>query len=329
MKTLLKVYSLLLLLSVTGIKVFAGDGDMVEKKKTYSKSYTVSSSDKVSFNNQFGELKINTWDKNEVKVDVTITARANSDDRAQDILDQIEIKDWKSGNGVYFETKMDENRKNRGGGEKRNEGFSIDYVVNMPARNPLSASNSFGGLIISDYAGEADIESKFGSLTAGDLSNVKNVDVEFGKAVIESINNGKLTVKFSQAVVKKMSGSVKAEFEHSGDIKLGIDNNIKGLTVKNSFSTLYLDVSKSLSANFDISTNFGEFDNRSDFNIKKEAEDDDDHGPVFDHKYTGKSGSGNVAMKIRSEFGQVVVGHNLPMNLEEDKKEKKKRTQSI
>jgi hypothetical protein len=184
----------------------------LRRKKTYSKSYTVSSSDKVSFNNQFGELKINTWDKNEVKVDVTITAKANTDERAQDILNQIEIKDWKSGNGVYFETKMDENRKNRGGGDKyRNEGFSIDYVVNMPARNPLSASNSFGGLIISDYSGEADIESKFGSLTAGNLSNVKNVDVEFGRAIIESINNGKLTVKFSQALVKKMSGSVKAE----------------------------------------------------------------------------------------------------------------------
>jgi hypothetical protein len=328
MKTILKVYSLLLLLSVTGTKVFAGDEPQVEKKKTYTKSYPVSSSDKISFNNQFGELRINTWDKNEVKVDVTITAKANSDERAQAILDQIEIKDWKSGNGVYFETKMDENRKNRSGGDKRNEGFSINYVVNMPARNPLSASNSFGDLIISDFGGEADIESKFGSLTAGNLSNVKSVDVEFGRGIIESLNNGKLTVKFSQALVKKMSGSVKAEFEHSGDIKLGIDNNIKGLTIKNSFSTLYLDVSKSLSASFDISTNFGDFDNRSDFNIKKEGEDEDQHGPVFDHKYSGKSGSGNVAMKIRSEFGQIVVGHNLPMNLE-DKKEEKKRTRSI
>ena len=43
----------------------------VEKKKTYTKSYTVSNSDNVSFNNQFGELQINTWDKNEVKVTVT------------------------------------------------------------------------------------------------------------------------------------------------------------------------------------------------------------------------------------------------------------------
>jgi hypothetical protein len=48
---------------LTSAQVIAGD-PLVEKKKTYTKSYNVSNSDKISFTNQFGELKINTWDRN-------------------------------------------------------------------------------------------------------------------------------------------------------------------------------------------------------------------------------------------------------------------------
>ena len=57
MTVTLKRYSLPLFIAClfTCTHALAGD-PKVEKKKTYTKSYTVSSSDKVSFTNQFGEL---------------------------------------------------------------------------------------------------------------------------------------------------------------------------------------------------------------------------------------------------------------------------------
>ena len=83
MKVILKKHSIPLFFTclLTSTLVMAGD-PVVEKKKTYTKSYTVSNNDKISFNNQFGELKINTWDKNEVNVTVTITAEASTDEKA-------------------------------------------------------------------------------------------------------------------------------------------------------------------------------------------------------------------------------------------------------
>src|SRR5690349_11375021 len=104
MRAILKVYSLTLAIGALSLtsKVFAGNDPDGEKKKTYSKSYTVSSTDKINFENKFGELKINTWDKNEVKVDVSISAKANSDEQAQVILDNISTQDSKDGEGVHF-----------------------------------------------------------------------------------------------------------------------------------------------------------------------------------------------------------------------------------
>jgi hypothetical protein len=297
---------------------------VVEKKKTYTKSYTVSNSDKISFNNQFGELKINTWDKNEVNVTVTITAEASTDEKAQAILDHISIEDGKSNDGVYFKTKLDKQKDQKWDkGEK--QGFHIDYVVNMPARNPLYAKNEFGAMSIDDYNGEVTLESKFGSLTTGKLSNVKRVQVEFGKATIGSINSGSLIIKFSKAAIDNLDGNVNAVFEYCDIAKLRVDNNTKALTIKNSFSNLYLDVNSNISANYDISTNFGDLHNKTNFEIKEDKDDKDDHGPRFNKRFLGKSGSGNIDMKIRSEFGQVTLGHNLniDMNKEKDKNKNK------
>lgn len=329
MKQVLKLYSLLVIASMAStIAAFAAEEPKVEKKKNYTKSYPVNASDKVSFDNRFGELKITTWDKNEVKVDVVMTGKGNTDERAQEILNTLRVEDGKNGSGVFFKTHIDnQDRKyNKDEREKyKNEGFSIDYTVYMPAKNPLVAKNEFGHTIIPDYNGEIEVQSKFGSLTAGNLANVKKLRVEFGESTVESINNGALNIHFSgKSVVSKVSGSVNVVVEHSGGVKLVLENNIKDVTVKNNFSNLYLDVAKNFSGNFDISTNFGEFANKTDFAISKKGEDDDSHGPRFNHQYTGKSGSGNVAVKVRSEFGQVTVGHNLEMKVAEKNKEKKK-----
>ncbi|OQP51858.1 hypothetical protein A4H97_27025 [Niastella yeongjuensis] len=328
MKVTLKRYRLPLFISLLLLttQVFAGE-PLVEKKKTYNKSYSVSNSDKISLTNQFGEMKINTWDKNEVSVSVTITAEANTDERAQAILDVISIEDGKNADGVFFKTKINnKNNKDQQWSKGEKQGFHIDYVVNMPARNPLQAKNEFGPMTIGDYNGEVTLESKFGSLTTGKLNNVKKVSIEFGKGTIGSISNGSLVIKFSKAAIDNLDGSVNAVFEYCDVAKLRVDNSTKALTVKNSFSNLYLDLNTNISANFDISTNFGDLHNKTNFDIKEEGADDDDrHGPRFNKRYQGKAGSGNTDMKIKSEYGQITLGHNLTIDMNKEKNKDKNK----
>jgi hypothetical protein len=333
MKGLLKKHKTTLLITAAGLLLSVhalAEDPQVEKKKTYSKSYTVSSNDRISLSNQFGEMKISTWDKNEVKADITITAEAGTEEKAQMILDRISIEDGKNNDGVYFKTKFAKENQNWEKGEK--QGFHIDYVVYIPAKNPLTAKNEFGPMILGDYNGEASLESKFGSLTSGKLTNVKKVQVEFGKANIGSISNGELVMKFSKAAIDNLDGSVHAIIEYCDVAKLHIDNDTRELNIKNSYSHLYLDVNTNINASFDISTNFGNLNNKTNFDIKEEGRNDD-HGPRFNKRYTGKSGNGNIAMKIKSDYGDVTLGHNLNIDVnKDDRKDRdkdKKRTVKI
>jgi hypothetical protein len=323
MKATLKAYSFLILFSTFAIQGFATENPIIEKKKTVSKSYTLSPNDLVTLDNRFGELKISTWDKNEIKVEITMTAKGNTEERADDILGRISIDEGKKTNGVFFRTVLDNKNERRNNNKTyKDEGFNINYVVVMPSRNRLDASNEFGSTVISDFTGEISIESKFGSLTTGKLVNTKQISVEFGSAEIASISNGDLEIKFSRAIIGNLDGTVKAKFEHCSGVQLNIDNNLKGLVVKNDFTNLQLNVNKGLSAKYSISTNFGDFTNKTDFDISNAKDDDDDNGPRFKKQYTGKSGNGTIDLKITAEFSNITVGHGLKMDLKKDEKKK-------
>ena len=298
------VTAALLLAATTWL--FATEGPEIEKKKTYSKSYSIDGNDKVNINNQFGEVKITTWGKSEVKVDVTITAKASSDERAQAILDNISIEDSKSSEAVSFKTTMG---KQEWKGDKKgnnNQGMEINYEVSMPAASPLILQNQFGKSFVPDMSGPVEITHKFGELVAGNLPNIKELHVEFGSAVVESIGNCKVVIKFSKAEIKKMNGSIKANFEFCDRVKIPLDNSMTDFTMNTSYSKVDITVSGGFGGEFDIHTSFGDFKNSSSLSLKEDKDDDEDsHGPRFDKDFNGKTGNGACKVKIKSSFGTV------------------------
>ncbi len=332
MKRILFSAAFLLAGLLTLTSVHAQDKEKSEPKfkktKSYTKSYSVSGSDRVTLSNQFGEMKLVTWEKNEVKVDASIIGKSDDEQRAQQILDHISIEDSKGNGGVSFKTKFADDKKawNKNDKDKHhNEGMEINYVVYLPSGNPLNAENQFGKMIVPDYRGEAVIECKFGSLTAGKITNAKEVSVEFGKGEIAQVNGGKLSIKFSEGTVNKLSGDVRSKLEFS-QVKLNVDNDAKSIDIDNSYSTVYLDVDKNFSASWDVQTTHGNFNNKTAFSIKKEGDDDKGYGPRFTENYSGASGSGSCKVRIKSSFGEVVAGHDLKVDLSEKKKSKPART---
>lgn len=295
------------------------------KKKSVNKSYNVSSSDKLNIQNSFGSVKVNTWSRNEIKVDVDIEVSANTDALAQKMLDRISVNDDKSGREISFETKMkDINNK-----KDEKSTMEINYTISMPEGNALKVQNEFGSTTIPDFKGEVDLTSKFGSLTAGNLSNIKGIHVEFGKANLANINSAPVTIKFSKAVISKLSGDIKLNLEFCSNVRLNLDNTLSSLDLKTSYSTVNLKPTGGLQANYNISTSFGSFKNTSDVKFSSDEDNDSDnkYSPKFDHQYSGKSGSGNVPVKVKSSFGKIIVGEASEEDMKsKDKKKDKSKT---
>lgn len=332
MKKLIKRFSLILSLFFFQQTLFAQNKNNNEYKekyefvrnKTINKSYTVSSSDKLSIKNSFGDVKVHTWTKNEIKVDVSIEASSNKESIAQKIIDGIDVSESMRGSEISFRTTI--KGVNNSKGEKSS--MKVNYEVYMPAANPLKINNEFGGIDVPDWKGEVELTSKFGSLKAGALSNVKSVDVEFGSANIESITDAPISVKYSTAEFGKLSGNIKLNLEFSTATKINLDNSLTSLDASVSYSSLNLKPISDLAASYNISTSFGGFKNRTSISFDSDEDDDKNKGPKFDFKYNGKSGSGTVPIKINASFGDIILGEPNADDLKE-KGTKKKKTATI
>ena len=294
-------------------------GDNIEKKRTISRSYAVGPDDRLSIENSFGNVTITTWDKNEIQVDIEIGVHATTDERAQKMMDQISVSDHQGGRDIDFKTEIGNMGK---GKDKDNNGderkFYVDYKVSMPSKNSLRIENSFGKISVPDFAGIASLTSKFGELKTGKIPNAKLIHVEFGKAEIGKLNNTEVIFKFnSKSTVAGLSGNSKVDVQFCGQVSLFVEQSIGDLSLFQSYSTIDLKVPESLSAQFDVYTNFGSFKNKTDFHISPENEDESS-GPKFDKNYSGKAGSGSSKIKIKSSFGSVRLSNDTDKSVDKE-----------
>jgi hypothetical protein len=284
----------------------ANNGDEVEKKRTISKTYNVGSDDRLSIENSFGNVTVTTWDKNEIQIDIEIGVHASSEEKAQKMMDLISVKDNQGGHEISFKTDIGHmSGKDNWNKNEDTRKFYVDYKIIMPSKNPLRIENSFGKTSIPDFDGSASITSKFGELTTGKLPNATLVHVEFGKADIGRLNNADVVLKFNgNSNIAGISGNSKVDVQFCSKVNIAVENALSSFSLFQSYSTINLRVSNNLSAQFDVYTNFGSFNNKTEFNINEDR-DDESSGPKFDKTYSGKAGSGAAKIKIKSSFGTV------------------------
>jgi hypothetical protein len=309
------------------------NGDIVEKTKSYSKSYNVDGNDVINIDNKFGKITVITWAKSEVKVDVQIKVGANDEDKAQKLLDNVTIKDSKDGSGVWFKTSISQNDDDNGSwgnlfGKKNSiRKMEINYTVYMPAKNPLTITNKYGSTELPDLSGKLNINNSYGSLNAKSLSNPGcQIRVKYGSATIGTLTGSDLDVaygslnlgdcdklnadvSYGSAKIGRITTSGNINVKFSGALNIGeVDKNVKSLSVNSSYSSVKLGISDGQNADFDITVHYGSFNyGGHDVNITSKTPADGERGysPTKTFKgHLGKGGS-DKTITISTSYGSV------------------------
>lgn len=186
----------LLLACLYSIGAWAG----YTKEKKISDRFTTDSYSKLRITNQYGKVHINTWDKNEVTVSVVVTATATSEEKAQSMVNDVDIIQQKADNRFSYYTSV---KRKKIVMNKDNE-LKIDYTVNMPASLYLELQNKFGDVFIDDFAGQLSVGVEYGAIKAQKLtgSNV-NLQVEFGSLSVASAETATITSRYSKVNIDK------------------------------------------------------------------------------------------------------------------------------
>ncbi len=297
--------------------------------KNYSKTYSVDANDGLSIDNRYGSVNVNTWAKNEIKVDVQIKVSSSSDSETQKILDNVTISDDKSSNTLSFKTNIGQPNNSwiswmSGGHSGRR--IEINYTVYMPAKNDLTIDNRYGSISLPDLQGKVTINCAYGSFSAKTLSNESTIRVKYGSASIEGLGSStlevgygsldigsvdKLTadVSYSGANIGKLKTSGTINMRYGGGLKIAdLQKTVKNLAVRCSYSNVEVGLSGDENADFDVTVHYGGFDyNDHNVTVTAKSPADTDKGVHFTKNYKGNIGKGDPekSIAISSSYGNV------------------------
>ncbi len=155
---------LVLLLSVSA---YAADLD-----KKIKKEYDAAGIELLKINNRYGDVEIVSSGNNKINIVVTVQVSLLNDSKAERLLSMIDVEFSENDNTIEARTVIDRNFSMENNGPGR--GFSIDYMIEMPASMNL------------------DLENKYGDFKAGVLSGHVDIRIKYGSMYIDALNRGNI-----------------------------------------------------------------------------------------------------------------------------------------
>lgn len=185
-------------------------------EKTFSESFDVNGDGSVHLENRYGEIKVETWDRDEVKVDVRIKVSARDKEAADRIFDRIEINFSGSGNHANVSTIIgDRNRKSKSiitkildgdywnPGKSSSNDFRIYYRVQMPRSVDLETEAKYCDVELPDLSGDTELKVGYGDLVTGDLDGRNEISISYGSARIGTLGQeSTFRIRYSEGSIR-------------------------------------------------------------------------------------------------------------------------------
>jgi hypothetical protein len=173
-------------------------------KKNYDKVYEVNETTSLEISNKYGNVDIKDWDRESVSIAVEVKAIVSNENKAQNILDNIDVVFTESGSTIRVETIFAKEFKNAfklWNGDKRK--YEINYTVHMPPTVPLNLFNKYGSVFINELSSTSNIEVRYGTLKANriihnDEKPLTQIILAYSDASIEDCKYSKIDIKYSK-----------------------------------------------------------------------------------------------------------------------------------
>ncbi len=171
--------------------------DAQEFTKTVKKEFPISTTGIVDLTNKYGKVEVHTWERNRVKIDVTIVVDARSESAAQDVFDRIQIDFSNDDDFVKAETTIEPSNSWWGSNNNKSE-FQINYEVYMPESCNLELNNQYGDSSVEAISGKADVKVKYGNFQLDGVGGDLHVYLGYGNGTIAKARDVTADVSYSK-----------------------------------------------------------------------------------------------------------------------------------
>ena len=184
-----KPWALAALTTILGAVIALGANEIREE---FHQTHPLNNQGHVELSNLNGNVRVLTWDRDEVKIDAIKRAKKQED------LDEVKIEVDAKGDRIRIKTKLPEPTTKR----NKNNSTGVDYTLTVPQRAHLDRISTVnGGVELENVSGNVEATSVNGNISAtglaGDVGlssvngSVKAAFARVTKAVqLKSVNGG-------------------------------------------------------------------------------------------------------------------------------------------
>nr|WP_143404162.1 hypothetical protein [Gaetbulibacter sp. 4G1] len=202
--------------------------------KKIEKTFEMTNAGELHLNNKYGNIIVNGWEQNSMKLTINIKVTNKKKDKAKDILDRIDTDIKEAGNFISIASEISDknkslfsryfNKVNPFDLDKSN--VEINYTIYMPINAEIELTNKFGDVILENWTGKLKANLQHGDLWINEAITNANIDIKFGKLRAKSITYGSISLKNGNASIEeskdlllKTSGST-IEIGNVADLEL-------------------------------------------------------------------------------------------------------------
>ena len=209
-----------------------------EVTKSITKSFKISKTGNLNVDNKYGNVKIETWDRDEVSFQIDIKVSATSKSKAEEAIDRISITFSNTSSEVSAVTEIDD--ANSSGFwswfGNNNQSFKIHYYIKCPKSMSLELSNKYGNITLPDWSGNAVINLKYGSITSQNMTAKTKLFLSYGGLDMKNISDLYSVIKYSDGSIANCENA-DLQLSYS-DLKL---TNVAKLKSENKYSKIGID----------------------------------------------------------------------------------------
>jgi len=172
--------------------------------KQINKEFSVNPNTHLEIINKYGNVDVINRNDASISIDIVIKVDVRDQQRADDLLKQIEINVSQEGDLIKAVTEIgDDFGKFFRGFNTHNGGLEINYKVSMPKTVPLSLSNKYGNVFIDELVSTSSIDVKYGKLTANKILHdskepLTKVYLSYSNGTIQETRWIELDVRYSK-----------------------------------------------------------------------------------------------------------------------------------
>lgn len=202
-----------------------------EAGKEYHKEFVAEPGTALDISNRYGNVTIESWNQNQVTIDVKVTVEMPDKQRAEKLLSYIEVQFTEGEKLITAKTIIDDkfNFSGWGNGSRK---FSIVYNIKMPVGADLTLSNRYGDTDIDELHGLVNLDIKYGDLNAGKLTRgnekpISHIVLGYGKAIIEDAGWLDLETRYSPGLKIQKSQALLLDSKYS-KVQIGETSSLVG-----------------------------------------------------------------------------------------------------